>query len=338
MNSFIFTKFPDCSICGSETTDYKTISFRCENCGYTGRMENNSPRLPLKQYTQPIILPAHNINHKHKHTMTSNYTTISASSEAKKASRKTIAADLKRIMKSGSVVHYLGGKTKQTPFENKFKTKNTTFVRYERVRSPLPKGYQQVSFNFRGDVELPEKGEKGYFVNDDFFNTFFEMSRKVTGNETYLWLDFCAMPTEELLETIYYTFLHPDSEKFNILYLTFFLNPRSCKQAKDVFKDNKSSDARANSIIDKLKEFPMNDDFSFEVFDTYYNYGSPMGVLKIVKGKEVKNKAKTANGSVQDYVSLHKQGLNNEQIAALWNEKIMRVAGFAASAKRLKLV
>jgi len=53
MNTFIFTKFPDCSICGSETTNYKNMSFRCENCGYTGRMENNSRRPPLKKHTQP---------------------------------------------------------------------------------------------------------------------------------------------------------------------------------------------------------------------------------------------------------------------------------------------
>jgi tRNA(Ile2) C34 agmatinyltransferase TiaS len=52
MNTFIFTKFPACGICGSETSDYKNTAFRCENCGYTGRMENNSRRLPLKSRTQ----------------------------------------------------------------------------------------------------------------------------------------------------------------------------------------------------------------------------------------------------------------------------------------------
>jgi hypothetical protein len=268
--------------------------------------------------------------------MSKQYTPSVASFVTKRESRKKVANGIKDTMKNNSVIHYLGGTSTQTPFENQFKNKDCTFVRYERMRSIVPSGYKQVTFNNKGDAILPKDAERGYFVNDDFFNSFFDIHSKVKGNETHLWLDFCGMPTSSLLECLYHSFLSEDAVEFKSLYLTFFMNPRSCKDLKNMFTNGeKTLDDRANTILSKLKDMTKGE-FDFSVFDTYMNGKSPMAVLKIERREQIEDMSQKA--SVQNYVNLHKRGFSNKQIAIFWRAGIMQVAGFAASAKRQKMI
>jgi hypothetical protein len=267
--------------------------------------------------------------------MSKNYTASVASFVTKRQSRKKVAQSIKDTMRDNSIIHYLGGTSTQTPFENQFKDRDCTFVRYERMRSLVPSGYKKVTFN-QMEAILPDDVERGYFVNYDFFNSFFEIETKVKGNETHLWLDFCGMPKNDLLEPIYYSFLNEDSADFKTLYITFFLNPRNCKEVKELYNGEKGSKNRADIIIKKLQSMAGNDMFSFEVFDIYTNKKSPMAVLKIERRTKEDDMTKTA--SVENYVNLRKKGFTNKQIAVFWRAGTMQVAGFAASAKRKKLI
>ena len=104
--------------------------------------------------------------------MSKQYTADLASFVTKRDSRKKIATSMKNGMKNNSIIHYLGGTSTQTPFENEFEGTDTTFVRYERMRALVPSGYDQVYFaKDSDDVILPKHSTK-YFVNDDFFDCF----------------------------------------------------------------------------------------------------------------------------------------------------------------------
>ena len=272
--------------------------------------------------------------------MSKNYNNSVASFVTKRQSRKKVAQGIKDTMRDNSIIHYLGGTSTQTPFENQFKDRDCTFVRYERMRSIVPSGYKQVTFNNKGAATLPTNVERGYFVNDDFFNSFFDIAKKVKGNESHFWLDFCGMPTKDLLDCIYHTFLHEDCEEFKSLYLTFFMNPRNCKDMKTMFTGNeKTLEERANTMLNKIKqdwEWEDQSDKTIEIFDTYHNGKSPMCVLKIERRTKEEDMTKTA--SVENYVNLRKKGFTNKQIAIFWRAGTMQVAGFAASAKRKKLI
>ena len=267
--------------------------------------------------------------------MSKQYTADLASFVTKRDSRKKIATSMKNGMKNNSIIHYLGGTSTQTPFENEFEGTDTTFVRYERMKALVPSGYEKVEFNQKG-VNIP--ASKKLFVNEDFFESFFDIYGKVQGNENHLWLDFCGLPTESLMDCINYTFFHKDSDiKFKSIYFTFFLNPRNCKDAKELFSNGeKNIQDRANTLLEKIKSMTDRDDLSFEVFDTYMNFKSPMAVLKIERRENIEDMSKTA--SVDNYVNLHKRGFTNKQIAVFWKAGIMQVAGYAASAKRQKLI
>lgn len=268
--------------------------------------------------------------------MSKQYTKEVATYYTKRQSRNKVAKGIKDTMKENSVIHYLGGTSTQTPFENKFKNNNVTFVRYERMRSLVPNGYKQVTFE-KGNAVLPSD-ETRYFCNGDFFDCFFPMQEKVKGSESHFWLDFCGMPKNDLLESIYYTFLYEDSEtNFKSLYLTFFLNPRSCKEVQSMFANGeKTLEERAQTLLAKIKGMVNNDNFNFEVFDTYMNGISPMAVLKIERRDTLEDMTKTA--SINNYVNLHKRGFTNKQIAIFWRAGIMQVAGFAAQAKRKGMI
>jgi hypothetical protein len=279
--------------------------------------------------------------------MSIKYTPSVASFVTKRESRKKVANGIKDTMKNNSVIHYLGGTSTQTPFENQFKNRDCTFVRYERMRSIVPSGYKQVTFDEWGEEAFLPKGkiEKGYFVNDDFFNSFFyvdeKVNKKVKGNETHFWLDFCGMPTNDLLECLYWTFLEESApQNFKSIYLTFFMNPRNCKDMKGMFTGNeKTLEERANTMLEKIKQtwqWEYHNDKTIEVFDTYHNGKSPMCVLKIERREQIEDMSQKA--SVQNYVNLHKRGFTNKQIAIFWRAGIMQVAGFAASAKRQKMI
>jgi len=269
--------------------------------------------------------------------MSKLYTKNLASFVSKRISRVKVANGIKETMKEGSVIHYLGGTSTQTPFENKFKNKGATFVRYERMKAIAPSGYNQVTFDKQGNAHIPEKGEKGYFVNDDFFNSFFEINSKVTGNETHLWLDFCGMPKTDLLEMLYYTFLHEDAVNFKSLYLTFFLKTRNCEDVKKNLYCNgeKTIEEKSNTLLNKFKSM-AGENVDCEIFDNYMNGKSPMCVIKLERREEIEDMAKTA--SVENYVKLHKRGFSNKQIAIFWKAGTMQIAGYAANAKRKKMV
>jgi hypothetical protein len=276
--------------------------------------------------------------------MSKQYTNAVATYYTKRQSRNKVAKGIKDTMKENSVIHYLGGTSTQTPFENKFKNNDVTFVRYERMKSFVPNGYKQVTFDNTGNANLPEKGEKGYFVNGDFFDCFWSISEKLNADyskEEHYWLDFCGMPKSDLLEMIYYTFLFRDESlenwNFKSLYLTFFLNPRSCKEVQSMFANGeKTLEERAQTLLAKIKGMVNNDNFNFEVFDTYMNGISPMAVLKIERRDTLEDMTKTA--SINNYVNLHKRGFTNKQIAIFWRAGIMQVEGFAAQAKRKGMI
>lgn len=265
--------------------------------------------------------------------MSKNYTTETASYITKRQSRKKVALDIKEKMRNGSIIHYLGGTSTQTPFENNFKSNDVTFVRYERLKSLIPSGYDKVEINEK-EYKIPT-GKK-LFVNDDFFDSFFEIEKQIKGNETHLWLDFCGLPTQSLLECIHYTFLHKESDiDFKSLYITFFLNPRSCQEVKDLFQGEKTLQGKANRVVQTLEKINEKDDLSFEIFDTYNNLNSPMAVLKIERREKEKMSKKA---SLENYVALHKKGFTNKQIAVYWRAGIMQIAGFSACAKRKKMI
>lgn len=275
--------------------------------------------------------------------MSIQYTEAVATSPAKNNSRNKVAQSMRDSMKDNSIIHYLGGTSTQTPFENEFEGKDTTFVRYERMRALVPSGYKQVLFGQgEDDVILPKYSTK-YFVNDDFFDCFHyvhnEVNKKVKGEETHLWLDFCGMPKSDLLDCIYFTFLEESGYDFKSLYLTFFMNPRSCKDMKNMFTgEEKTLEERANTMLNKIKQiwdWHEQEDKTIEVFDTYHNDKSPMVVFKIER-REAQDMANTA--SVENYVNLRKRGFTNKQIAVFWKAGIMQVAGFAAHAKRKQLI
>ena len=266
--------------------------------------------------------------------MSKQYTQAVATFPTKKNSRNKVAQSMRDNMKLNSINHYLGGTSTMTPFENKFKGTDATFVRYERMKALVPSGYEKVEFNQKG-VNIPNG--KRLFVNEDFFESFFDIYGKVQGNENHLWLDFCGLPTESLMDCINYTFFHKDSDiKFKSIYFTFFLNPRNCKEAKELFKNDNTLEERANTLLAEFKKMANAEEFTFEVFDTYINGISPMAVLKIERRENIEDMAKTT--SVENYVRLHKRGFTNKQIAVFWKAGIMQVAGFAAQAKRKKLI
>jgi hypothetical protein len=265
------------------------------------------------------------------------YTKSVASCPSKIESRKKVATSIINNMGENPTIHYLGGTSTTTPFENHFKNRgrNPLFLRYEKMRSIKPRGYEMVEFDRTGNPILPTRGEKGYFLNGDFFDCFFAMEETIQSKENHFWLDFCGTPKNELLEMLYYSFFHEPKENFKSLYLTFFLNPRNCKDAKEMFcNGEKTIDDRANTLSNIIQKM-IGEDFVCGVFDTYINGKSPMAVLKIER-RENKDMAKTA--STENYVRLHKRGFTNKQIAIFWKAGIMQVAGFAASAKRQKLI
>ncbi len=271
--------------------------------------------------------------------MSKQYTNAVSTYYTKKQSRENVANGIKESMMNNSVIHYLGGTSTQTPFENKFKSNDVTFVRYERMKSILPSGYSQVSFNRKGNAILPRNIDKGYFCNGDFFDCFFPMNEKVKGNESHFWLDFCGMPKSDLLESIYHTFFSEDSNvDFKSIYITFFLNPRSCKDVKEnLFVNNeKTTEEKAQTLLNKFKTMVEKKDIDCGIFEIYNNGSSPMCVLKIERREQIEDMSKKA--SVENYVNLHKRGFTNKQIAIFWKAGIMQVAGFAASAKRQKMI
>jgi hypothetical protein len=207
-----------------------------------------------------------------------------AFAESKVESRMKIAKSIQSNGKHHKVIHYLGGQSQETPFENYFPILRTEFVRYEKEECPTPNHYVEADWRDGGLVEKP-LNKHGYFCNGNFFDEVENFMEIFCDKRNYFWLDFCGMPKEDLVNAVYNTFFHSDSIiDAEEIYLTFFLNPRGIKFVSDIMNRYGSSlDARALSVCDSLRERFSVDNYQFSVFDVYLNGNSPMGVIKINK-------------------------------------------------------
>lgn len=227
-------------------------------------------------------------NTKPQPTMSKIYhATDAAFAISKVESREKIATSIKLDLVD-KVVHYLGGQSKDTPFESQFNKGNTTFFRYEKDLCDTPKQYTEADWD--GDNLKPKKESHfGYFINDNFFESYFDILPIVSKEKNYYWLDFCGMPTEELLDSIYYSFFCEEEDNSHVqdIYLTFYLNPRGIKFVSNlVNRYGDGLEERAQSLCDSIRERFNVDSHEFSVFDSYINNGnSPMAVIKL-KRKE----------------------------------------------------
>ena len=214
------------------------------------------------------------------------YTAEVAQAETKRESRIKIARSIRATGKHSKVIHYLGGRSSETPFEDQFSMARNTFVRYEKDWCETPKHY--IDAQWVDEDGLVEKMPWlfGYFINGDFFEEVWGFVNIFDTQKHYFWLDFCGMPTEDLLESINNTFFNSEFgiENFEELYLTFYINPRGVKFVSDILnKYGTNMEQRAQSLCDSLKGIFNLDNRSISVFDTYVNGNSPMAVIKISK-------------------------------------------------------
>lgn len=286
--------------------------------------------------------------------MSNNYTDACATNPEKRNSRRRIAQSIKNSNRGFKVIHYLGGKNENTPFENNFQKKRTTFIRYEMKRNvPVPKNYlSEKEFDaFKSHQGLlkffkenfPKKAKQfesliedcqntnGCFVNQNVFSKCWKYLNEFGDKPHYFWLDFCGAPTPKLLNKIKEVVTTSSVEE---TFVTFYMNPRGKKSVEKITeKYGRTLHNRAISLCDYFnslfKEIP---EIKCEVFDTYCNGVSPMCVIKISRKK--KNVTKK---TIKEYAKASKR-FSNKQLAVLWKMPIMKIAGLAAAAKRKKLI
>lgn len=268
--------------------------------------------------------------------MSLRYTTATAEAKVKRQSRKTIAKDVKETATANRIViHYLGGRSINTPFENLLKGRKdkTTFVRYEIHRTETPNMYERTT-PAHIDFDCKQDGSYGFFINGDFFKNYVYIANKIK-NIQYYWLDFCGPPTGPLVNQLYHQVLnHIERDEDSVCYVTFLLNPRglSKREIENVFGGyGLTRKQRAENIKKYFNN--RNQSIQCEVLETYQNGISPMGVFKFTN-KNMKQKPKT----VSDYAKLHNDGFTNKQIAVYWRMSLMQVAGYAAQARKKKLL
>jgi hypothetical protein len=305
----------------------------------------------IKSILFPRLTP---INRNTTTKMSKQYTDNTAEHPAKVRSRIKIYQEMKKNFEpTGSkVIHHLGGIPPRTPFECLFLTDRVAgeipnevkFVRYEKLPCSIPFGYKKLAFDYEGTPNFKkfDGSSVGFFCGKNFFEYYFEIESHITKRyENHFWLDFCGMPKHSDMECLYWTFLDR-CDNFRSLFVTFYVNPRSCAEAKEIFRNcGKSMLDKGNALCNYLKtKFPYKGNFECEVFDTYINDISPMVVIKITPKtkqqpttteEEINDMAKTA--SMENYVKLSTR-FTNKQIAVFWKTGIMQVAGYAAAAKR----
>lgn len=217
--------------------------------------------------------------------MSLKYGTSPATDPTKIASRKKIAKSIQSTGKHNKVIHYLGGRLPETPFEDLFPFFRTTFVRYEILDCETPNHYTQAEWvEDEFGVGLVEKqiNHVGYFCNGDLFEHSPDFVNIFDDVKNYFWIDFCGMPKEVDIENLKKTFSLPDMDSVQEIYVTFFVNGRGQKYPSLFFTRYGSSlDDRARSLCDSLQEKLEFDNFTFSVFDVYVNRGAPMAVIKI---------------------------------------------------------
>jgi hypothetical protein len=217
--------------------------------------------------------------------MSKSYTTEVANATTKMESRHKIARSIRATGKHSKVIHYLGGVSEETHFENYFSMARNTFVRYERDACETPKHYMEATW-IGDDLVEKQSNQIGYFANGNFFDEVWGFINIFEEEKNYFWLDFCGMPTEDLLDSLYYSFFHEDShmECAEEIYLTFYLNARGVKFVSNLInRYGNSLEDRANSLCDSIRERFSVDNYQFSVFDVYVNGNSPMAVIKISK-------------------------------------------------------
>lgn len=224
--------------------------------------------------------------------MSHKYNKAVACEPTKQASRTKVATSMKQSINQDCIIHHLGGRDRHTPFEKHFDGLPVKFVRYERLACDVPQGYQHSFFTEDGQFHTIERENSiGYFSRGNFFETHFDYFEMFKGLPQKIWLDFCNMPTDDLLEVVYYSFFFEKfKEDVDEIYFTFYLNHRGIKDAKRIMGDGNMVD-KAQSICNHLiVDFDTEKlGLDCEVFDTYMNDRSPMCVIKISrKGKEVK--------------------------------------------------
>lgn len=286
--------------------------------------------------------------------MSNNYTDICAANPEKRNSRNRIAQSIKNSNRGFKVIHYLGGKNDNTPFENKFQKKRTTFIRYEMKRNaPVPKNYfSEHDFdafkNHRNVIKILkdkfpkqskaldsviEEFEKmnGCFVNQNVFSKCWKFLNEFGDKPHYFWLDFCGAPTPQLLNKIKEVVTTSSVEE---TFVTFYMNPRGKKSVEKITeKYGRFLHNRAISLCEYFNSlFKDTPEIKCEIFDTYINGISPMCVIKIYRKK--KNVTKK---TIEEYAKASKR-FSNKQLAILWKMPIMKIAGLAAAAKRKKLI
>lgn len=269
--------------------------------------------------------------------MSYQYTSAVANEPTKCASRSKIAYDILDNAKWGMkrVTHYLGGTSHRSPFEAFFNKGCSFFARYERLKcQSIPNGYCEATWNENGLIPR-QKNQHGYFINGDFFHNCESMMNEFPNHIHDMWLDFCGMPTDDLLFCLdKKVFKSVHSKNIRFVYLTFYLNHRGFEDVKKkVTRYGKSLEDRAKSLAEYIQEnYLTGTDFSCKVFDTYLNDVSPMGVLKIENNKPMTNKntiKKDKTKNATNFAILRRY-FTEQEIQNIWGVPPMAIAAYKA--------
>jgi hypothetical protein len=265
---------------------------------------------------------------------------------SKQHSRFKVARSIKANGDHDKVIHYLGGVSIETDFEQFFSKQNTTFVRYERDKCDRPKDYchawnmvlspADARYTFHMELTKKTPEQYGYFVNKNFYTEVqkFMQVEEIICKKNYFWIDLCGMPSDSNISEIN-DFVKSYNSFAEEIYVTFFLNPRAEPDAALAMnRYGKTREDRAKSVCDTLKEKISVDIYSFSVLDVYVNDGAPMAVIKM---KKKMKKTKTQNSKTknpicnsENYALMRDKGFTNLEIQTMWGVPQMAVAAYQA--------
>lgn len=267
-----------------------------------------------------------------------------ANAQTKCSSRAKIAFDIQKNtpFKGNAtlqrVTHYLGGTSHRSPFEAFFNKGRSFFVRYEKLKcQSIPMGYCEAIWNENGLVPK-QKNQHGYFINADFFHNCDSMLNAFPNHAHDMWLDFCGMPTDDLLFCLdKKVFNNIHSNKIRFVYLTFYMNPRGIESVRTKLdRYGKTLGERAKSLCEYMQEkYLTSAGFSCEVFDTYMNDVSPMAVLKLENQNQNQNQVKKItttkdkSKNATNFATLRRYYTETE-IQNMWGVPPMAIAAYKA--------
>lgn len=276
--------------------------------------------------------------------MSHKYTSDVAKAQTKCVSRAKIAHDIidnsprKGKASLERVTHYLGGTSHRSPFEAFFNKGRSFFARYEKLKcEEIPMGYCEATWNENGLIPR-QKNQHGYFINGDFFMNCDSILSDFPNHTHDMWLDFCGMPTDDLLFCLDKKVFHSiHAKNIRFVYLTFYLNHRGFDDVKKKLnKYGKSLEDRANSLSEYIQEnYLTGTDFSCKVFDTYLNDISPMGVIKIENKtknqmKKTITKKQTPFAKNSSNFATLRMFYTEKDIQNLWGVPDMAIAAYKA--------